>query len=246
MAIYPPEPKFRDSDKKLLMLMGRLLLEYVDQGSMGTNVPANKITLTDSEATALLEGLETLSGSREFREASYFVEAITSQDPKEEIRAREIYLSGRQRRGRSRILATADWLDFKARLGIGQEVFSWTRRPGLLDFTRLQNMERRLLLAAGLDKRAVDIAMVTLVSQKQEIEELRNRRRQLRHGIIRNLVLIPFHKWRDRVMDLEISKDRITAAILIVTDVSVLFTTRDWNVVGTLSSLAGAANQMLY
>ena len=75
-------------------------------------MPPDKVTLTDSEAAELIERLEAPAGSREFLEVTYFVEGITSQDPKEEVRAREIYFSGRQRRGRSRILATADWLDF--------------------------------------------------------------------------------------------------------------------------------------
>ena len=241
MAASPPEPEFSSSDKKLLILMGRLLLEYVDQEASNSNLPVGKVTLTDSEAAELMERLEELASSRQFLESAYFVEGITSPDAREETRVREIYLSGRRKRGRSRLMSTAEWLDFKARMGISQEVYSGRKQTTPMSFTYFQKLERRLLSAAGLDKRVIDVVMGIVVSQHQQVERLRKRQLTLRHGIIRSIVLASLFRWRDQIREREFSSNKMAAAITVVTDTSILFTTRDWNVVGTLSTIAAAS-----
>lgn len=76
MAIYPPTPKLSSDDKRLLILMARLLLERLDRMPSQSNLAGDQIALTDVEAEELLQLLERFASSEEFRRACYFVEEL--------------------------------------------------------------------------------------------------------------------------------------------------------------------------
>ena len=225
--------------------MGRLLLEELDREEPKSNLPTDKVALTDSEAKELIERLEELANSREFVESAYFVESMTSDNAEDEERARQIYISGRKKRGRANVHTSAAWADYKARLGLSGHPFPERRLPKPLTFSRFQEMERTLLSIAGLNPRVVDVVMRSIADRQRQIEELRKRQSALRRGIIRSIVLSPAEALARRFHDREVPKNKLIAAIGIVTDTAVFFTTRDWNVVGTMSYMAGAAVELV-
>src|SRR6185312_8584128 len=98
----------------------------------------------------LLHRIQQLLSSREFLEATYFVEALTLPGETEDARARENYLSNRKRHGRSRILASTHWAEFKTRLGISRVALVTGHRIWPMSLEQFQEMERRLLQASGV------------------------------------------------------------------------------------------------
>lgn len=118
MAIYTPSPVYTEVDKRVLILITKLLLESHDSGVRSSNLPSGILGLTDKEADELIANLQKLVDSREFLEKCYFVEGLTLQDGMEESKIREIYLSVRKRRGRSRAMASTHWANFKSRFGM--------------------------------------------------------------------------------------------------------------------------------
>jgi hypothetical protein len=177
-----------------------------------------------------------LSNSRDFLETSYFIEAITSDKAEDEERARQIYISGRKKRGRPNVHTTSAWLEYKARLGLSQHSpFAGRRMPEPMSSTHFQAMEKTLLTAAGLHPRVIDPVMRSIAERQKQIEAMRRRQSSLQRGIIRSIVLNPIEGLTRRFHEREFPKHRVVAAIGIIADTAVLFTTRQWNVVGTLS-----------
>ncbi|HKJ00416.1 MAG TPA: hypothetical protein VKB51_18225 [bacterium] len=245
VAIYPPTPIFSKSEKRLLFLMVRLLLENMDQHA-DSNLPPGMVALTDKEADELVRSLEALVGKREFVEACYFVQGLTNPDSAEQARLREIYLSARNRRGRTRALASIHWAQFQARFGLINEN---TRHANTarMDFAHFKRMEERLLASLGIHENVIKLVLWIIDDQESQIEMARVGRRSLRHGTIKPLVADPIYRWREnrgKTRDLRVSTTSISAAITIVANISILFTTRDWSVTGTLSTMAGALAAM--
>jgi hypothetical protein len=249
MAIYDPTPWFSKTDKQLLVLLGKLLLEHVGQGRRSSNLPNPSIALTDSEANHLLALIEQLLSSREFLESTHFVEALTLPGEAEESKSRELFLSNRKRRGRSRILASTHWAEFKARAGLSGLTLVSGHRISPMDLGQFQEMEGRLLQASGAHRDVVELVMKTLRSHLPEVQEIRDRKRSLRHGVLRRILLEPYERWNKGVsstLDREVSVDQVSAAMLLVADVSVLFTTCDWGVAGTLSAMASSTIALMH
>lgn len=242
MAIYSPHPDLTENDKRLLSLMAKLLLEQLDAPAQGSNLPPGMITLTDKEAEELMMRLEQLVNSREFLEKSYFTESLTQKAERERANAREIYLSARVRFGRSRVLASRQWLEFQMRLGTNTSA-TWFTPVRPMNHEHFMKMERKLLGAAGLHPRVVELLLKLIDSQRGELEQLRFGQKSLELGSIKRLVITPFKRWWEQskpLHDRQISTTRIAAAMTVVADMSVMLTTRDWGVAGTLSTMAGA------
>lgn len=241
MAIYPPTPKFSGSDKRLLSLLEKLLLEEYDTKGDKSNVAENQIPLSDIEAISLAEHLQYYIETKEFNEAAHFIESLTSTDRANGVRAREIYLSARARKGRTRAMSSAHWESFYQRFS------GWYRSDGRRDapmsFSHFRRMEMKLLAAAGIGHEVAALIMLAIDAKQEEIELLRQQKNTLRDGSVREAIasFIPslFPGWK-KVGCREISVNKVISVMTVVADTSVLFTTRDWSITGTISTAAGA------
>ncbi len=235
MAIRTPEVALNASDKKLLLLLGKLLTEEAST----SNAPRDKILLSDTEAEELVQLLEKFLESRWFQESAYFVESLTRLD--EAVVAKELFLSNRQHRGRSRALASIHWEDFRRRFGkapVWNPHVSATAMP----FEHFRKMEKRLFEAAGLSPRVVRMLLKFLDSQRKDVEGARSNQMPLEHGDVKRPILETLNPIRGdrRHADRELSPTKVSAAIVVIADVSVLISTRDWGVAGKMSTIAGA------
>ncbi len=241
MVMYPPTPRLSEADKKLLELLEKVMCERLGKQSVNSNLRENHVALSDNDAEDLERRLNEFVNSKEFLEASYFVEIANSADDTDEKRAKEIYLAARARQDRSRAMASAHWENFKRRLGVGRQ--KYRGEPSPMSHSYFRRMEMRLFSSAGLNEDVVNEVMKTIDDQKKEIESLRMQHKTLRHGIIKEALtkllsssVSRFTKLQDR----QISVTRVAAAITVIGNTSVLFTTRDWSITGTLSTMAGA------
>ena len=114
MPNIPPETVFSTDDRRLITLLARLI---VDETWLGDNVAAGQeVVLSNGEARELVRLLEEFSASRRFVDGSYFTEMLFSERLIDDEPAREIYLSSRKKRGRSRALASTHWQEFLVRI----------------------------------------------------------------------------------------------------------------------------------
>ena len=243
MAIYRPEPKLSKRDKRLLHLIAQLLLQYSEPDSPSTNLPEGAVPLSDSEAEELANLLDALVSHKSFFEASYFVEEITAQDARNESALKEIYLSARQHRGRSRAMGSAHWSEFKRRLGIRENILRETH-PERMPFHHFLEMERRLFSSLGMHPRVASLLLRVIELHQREIVKLRARASTIPHGTFKNTISNLTEKIRSNDIKLAydnlVSRTELSAAATFVANSSVMFTTRDWGVAGTISCMAGA------
>lgn len=243
MGIYRPEPKLSKRDKRLLQLIAQLLLQHSDPDSISGNIPMGAVPLSDSEAEELADLIDSLVSNRRFLEVSYFVEGITAQDDRNESALKEIYLSARKNRGRSRAMASTHWAQFRSRLGTDKYAVRRIR-PEMMSFGRFLEMERRLLSSLGVHPRVVNLLLKVIEFHEGEIEELRDSSAAIPHGTFKKIIssMTETVGARDMqsVYDNLVSHTDLSAVATFIANSSVMFTTRDWGVAGTISCMAGA------
>ena len=246
MAITDPEVRLSSHDLRLLILLARLVVPLT--GSDNSNVGDAAIALTQSEALELADLLEQFTSSKRFIESAYFVEEVSKPGALNSGAAREIYLSWRARYGRTRAMASTHWREFIARLGIDRVpsgYFAGTSpletRP--MDMNHFLKMETLLLEANEISPRIRALVLQFVSQQLQSVQAVRDGRQELRSDSVRdipNSVLTEIRTQRAYEEGGRISATRVTATMTLIADMSVMFTTRDWGVAGTLSTMAGA------
>jgi hypothetical protein len=236
MPVLDPELRLSAGDKQLLRLLARMVLEYETRPLRPSNAAGGVMPLTDDQADELFRLLQRYADSREFIEGSTFVELISEGRETDELR--ELYLSRRAQRGRKRVLASAHWSEFLRRLGAGHRG-GVGYGPAPLPYERFLTLENRLLRAANLNPQVIDLAIRMLRQQKGEVDEVRTGRTPLRRGSLRTILI--GRPLSGQSVDREITVRRAMSAIALICDFAVLFTTRDWSVVGTRSGMAASS-----
>jgi hypothetical protein len=137
-------------------------------------------------------------------------------------------------------MSSKQWADFVARLGLPYRL-EWGTSVPLMDDKHFLKMEKRLLDASGLHPRLVDLILASIGGHLAEARQSVGGHRPLPHGSLKSLLNGSWPKHASDHMNREVSEKKVIGAITIIADLGGLFTTRDWNVTGTLSALAGAA-----
>jgi hypothetical protein len=253
VAIYEPKLILSAADREALVLLAQLAL--ASQGEDQGNISCDAVALSPAEARHLLELLEQFAGSRLFLEGAYFTEGLANGQGWHDDRLREIYLSWRVRRGRTRVASTQAWREFMLRAGFyfSENAWMWPRdlkRNPLRPMT-LQHflaMERKLVSASGLHPRVASLIVSFVESAIPTLEALRERKAQVRLGSIKNFVDRFVHDLRDHIKGREktpMTRRKVIAISTIVMDTAALFATRDWTAAGVLSGLAAVAPDAL-
>ena len=239
MPALDPEIQFSKQDKDLLRLLARIVLEHETRPLGISNLPRGRAALSDSDAVELINLLTLFAQSQSFIEAAWFVEGLSKGTDTSELR--EMYLSRRARRGRSRALASTHWREFLTRLGITQ--YRDFQMPGQLPFEQFLRLENRLLRDTGINPQVVEVVLRTIRGERDRIAEMWVGGAPIPDGEIRSSLVRLTRALEDRdgrPTNREVDVRRAVGAIALISDVSVLFTTRDWSVAGTLSTMFSA------
>lgn len=237
MAIYSPAPRLTSTEKELLALLAKVVLEENRQ-AYESNLGADRVLLSDQDAAALCDLLTEYANSRAFLRGATFAEMVADGQLTDDRKARELYLKSRTERGRTRVLASRQWADFRARLGL--PVPAYSTGVSRMDGLQFVAMEVRLLRTLGVHP-ALERLIEDLILRRTDLfERFESREKILSEGQIRRSLLSLVIRLRHAVGGISVSKTQIVGLATVVSDVTVLFTSRDWGVAGTLSTIAGA------
>ena len=244
MSIYEPQPKLSSTEKALLRLLAQLV---VSQPCCPTNLPTDRTILSEQEAELFLQLLEELAASKKFIESAYFSERLTQPGAENDGDIREIFLSWRKFYGRSRSMASTHWFDFLRRFGRTRSKYGYvrdlTRIPDEMAYAHFREMERLLLRRSGVGSRVQAIILAVVDKYQAEVESARHGDNPLPSGSISKLptrIANAIKKERDSNLGtISLSSTQAAGLMTVLSDVSVLFTTRDWGVAGTISTIAG-------
>jgi hypothetical protein len=243
----PPEITLSPDDRRLLDLLARLIVS--DSRDQANYRLGQEIVLSDAEAQELILLLEEFASSPRFVDGSYFVEKLFGSPGSSDVDEREIYLKWRKRNGRSRALASTHWREFLVRLGLSKDRGGYFAggpviQARRMDLHRFLELEKRLLEHSNLSPRVRTLILRLVAAQSNALETIRRGDALLRKGSATKLPKQISQELSDArrssVGVKPMSANKIAGVMTVVIDMSALFTTRDWNVVGTMSTVAGA------
>jgi hypothetical protein len=244
MGIINPEDHLSRADKELLILLGGLLVGTKQE--KGKNYRQDDVPLSDSEARRLIELLDELISSKKFIESAYFVEEITKGSDADDRRLREIFSYWRSRTGRAKSMTWLHWNEFLRRFSASNRIQHYSRPPisNEMTFEYFFRMERLLLSKTPLSPKISSLVLKTIKKFEMDIEAARNGSQPLPTGSImaqpRALLESLILQQQSALGLAPFSSQRAIGIVTLVADLSVLHTTRDWGVAGTLSTMAGA------
>ncbi len=233
--IYRPKPSMSSNDRRLIALLEHLL-SGADGSERPTNLEERSIALTDKEAHELASRIDDFLEGKEFWQKAAIVEALSSGNSD---RAREPYLAARSARGASRVMSGRHYQDFLVRLGQSSAFSPDVRK---MEFEHFLRMELRLFENLDLSPRSLAMLQRFLRLHEAEIELARSGKKPLTSGAIISAVkgLRPKFDARGELMDTYWTTNRAVGALTLISNSSVMFGTRDWNVAGVISAMAGA------
>lgn len=228
----------------MLKLLGRLILRGVEEH--GEDAAGDvEVPLTDEEAAELLKLIDYLLQSKEFLERSYFVEMISQRPPQSELPPRSIYFRMRAERGGSQLHAVSHWNQFCLRFGIKTKS-SMADAVEPMDYRQFLRMEEKLAEHFGLDERVARLWMRFLAEVEPKVSRVRTNAgpgvssRQIR-GVFSDAAKSIRDNRRSYPQNGSLqNQNRLVGMFTLIADGAVMFTTRDWGVAGTISTMAGA------
>lgn len=261
MNIRKPFPHLSSDDRRLLNLLDQLLSATPQDKSH--NQEPNTVLLSDKEAAELAWHFARLLETRDFLEALYFVDQIYR--PNADLRAlKSIFIAASRRRGRAaNVHSTFKWQQFLIRLGVLQPTL--LLQP--MSFDHFLQMEHRLLKHLGLSAQTRETVLHMVSDSRDKHEELisnaRDKPEPLTQFDFREISgerldrsyqpeESTFKRMKERIrifsdtVKRETSVRRLGGLLTIVSNSSVIFTSRDWGVAGVISTMCGAVPQTLF
>ncbi|WP_394688370.1 hypothetical protein [Hoeflea sp.] len=245
MKIYQPEIHDGERISRAAQLLGRLIESQRSDFPSTNNVPADHVVFSQSEAAELAELLKFLSDDKRFWIKMKFVEGMLNFGPENEGYLRETYLSERRLLGKTRALASKQWADYLARLGIASPWSKWGSGATKMPFEHFRRMEEILLRRFRVPNGAISSAMDGLSQLEPEFD-----RGLFEEGVraARREFIEDFYRFIEKFTDfLRSNRDgsvfstaKSISIMIVLVDSSVLFTSRDWSAAGTMSTVAGS------
>ena len=249
MAIYDPLPALEKRRERLLLLLSKLLNEALLMDDRPTNQSKDLIPLSYEEERELRLLLGELLESREFFIKLSFVDGVAGVNALSEEQLREIYLSERKLLGKTRALASKQWADFLTRIGTASGWSRWGVSTSEMTFAHFLEMERRLFVSLRFPTR-VNRYLIQKVSETEALigRSLKSISKKIPHTAIefrtRDLIATLVETLRSGKHVSSLSTNQIAGLTITISNLTVLFTTRDWSAAGTMSAISGGLIQM--
>lgn len=243
MTIYNPDFTFTKTERELFRLIEKILIEEEDNKGSNLRPSGGTIVVSESEALKLEILLNNLISAKTFLENTYFVERVTQREFVKEEHLREIYLYRRKKKGRTRAMASSVWSDFQFRLGIVHKL-TISVGPAPMPFEYFVKMEKRLLQSMNIHPKIYHIFLKFIEENEGGVERIRSSIKNVKKGTFKRIANSIKKDLRikngKRLLGNTVEKTNLVSLGIIIANSSVLFTTRDWSVAGTMSCLAGA------
>lgn len=241
MSIYPSNTSYTRNDIRLIKLLAEILRDTPNE-EFPTNMK-NMVHLTTEQVDRLLELINIKLEDKEFALASGFLNSIVSRNADD---IRESYLAGRTRRSRTRALASKQVEEFCTRFGLSSANARWYNPADKMSFEYFIRMEQRAFHQMGISPKVADMAIRFIKTEQAEIESVREGKIHPGVSFVSASIqmvktnLAKLKEIRDGLVDAQ----QLSGTLTVVVNVGLLYTTRDWSVTGTLSTIAGALGAM--
>ena len=238
MRIQEPSPKLSKNDLEIILLIAEIVIQGSGNGNAEGNISEKFSVVTEEKGRELLRLLENLLENKEFREKVFFVEGVGFGHGSDE-KWKRLFFRGA---GRRAVHSTQKWEAFNDRIRHNSSHHTYARATRRMDFEHFMKMEEILFDKIGIDPRVKDLFLETVSLMREDVEK----HREQSIGTVRIIAdaIIPLMKILEdeNLMSggVAISSARLSGLATLVSNCSVLFSTRDWGIAGTISTMAGS------
>jgi hypothetical protein len=235
--VYKPAIFLNSREKELLRVLAELLVSQYSAPKGPTNFTSKEVVLSDAEAERLFQLLVQLMSSREFIEKSAFVAYACQEGLFSNNRARQIFINYSRRNGYTKALTNVAWENFVERFngsGRGPSKLITAEEMSLEHFYA---MEKKLFSELVPYSFLITELLIYIRRVESQIEQARHN--QLRYSIDLMKSVSVFADCLSSGNRL-FSRINLSSVFIVVANTGVLFTTRDWNAAGGLSTIGGA------
>lgn len=239
MRVVKPDMHLTDTEKMLIKILAQKLVDDEERSLRLTNMSSQEVSISDEDAYILIDLINAVINRMEFKQITQFMERVLSSEENDPL-SREIYLSNKKKRGRSRAHASNHWADFRVRLGLYQSWYPGSRSSPMTKEHFLK-MEESLFYNAGLNEKAIPVLMQVVATEWDAFEKLRENK----EGLPAKSAEQSLKNLSEQIKEGVVNKINIGAAVTLVANGAVMFTTRDWGVTGTISSIIGTSSSLV-
>ncbi len=222
------------------------LLEEVSDAN-NSNLPQGTLALTSRNALELDKLLSEVLDESALVRAIWFVEGFTGARELSEKQLSEILMSERRKNGYSRAISSSQWHQFLTRFGSNRPSQSTlVVSANRMEFDHFLKMESKLFSDLGARNVARNRMLKCVQTEEKKLEEMRNLAANFRQGSAKLFIGDSLKKLHESLVSKVplLSTNQLTGAAIFFSNASVLFSSRDWGVAGTISAMAGGLVQM--
>jgi hypothetical protein len=237
-----PEIKMSNEDRRLLDLLEKLFDTITFDRANFRNVPRGYAILSRLELEILIHDLENYIDQSYFARYAYFIDNIFLLNRNDRV-LREIYLSERKKRGRSRAMSSKHWAELLSRLGL--EDRRWSANVEPMDEQMFLRLEEQLINVM-IKNKSFRTHILETVSQNSPFKMGDSKARldsgnSSAYAGLSNILADLRSASNSRGKEKPISATRLSAIGGLLIDGAAMFTTRDWSTAATYSGLATTA-----
>lgn len=233
MSIQPPSIHLSKNDRKLLAFIARILVEPASDAGH-RNIPDTHIALSDEDAEKLIHLLDALLNSPDFIQSCNFIQGMSHLKITNERDTRFVYTTGLRRKSKSTTVIYHSWYELQARLGLRGHYLAKNVRT--MDDEYFFDMEEHLFENLDLDPRVISLLMKLGKERMHIIRQFQMRR----YGAVDISESAKRLQYEVKKKGLA-SRVDLSAVAFVISNSSVLFTTRDWSAAGVFSCMIGHA-----
>jgi hypothetical protein len=244
--IYEPRLSISADTAEFLSFLSSQLHEFLFRQSH--NAPSTEIVFSPRESFALERGVGNVLDDRNLFHSLYFVENLVSNGGATEDDLKEIYLQQRKRFGYDRALSSARWHEYVTRLGMRKGSLStYLRGAEMMTFDHFIRMEKKLFSIQNISSDVSDFAISLIQKNRAQVDEIRStsfndRSQAPRLGFV-SRVKSSLNSIRESN---SMPPEKLAALMVVITNSTSLFSSRDWSVAGTISTMAGGITMAIY
>lgn len=247
MSINKPSVNFSTEEKALLIFISEILLEYLDSQGGNSNLPEKHIALTDKQCIELKGLISKLLAHPKFDVVDLFFKLIHLNRFSGGERAKKIYMEGRSSLGKSTAMSSYQWDELRQRIG----GLSWSDtlivRTEPMSEAHFLKMETMLFNELYNEEKLIKQSVANYLSLQtlKRLGKLQKKRARRKNTQIKSVKYI-FEKLNEAAQKQKmLTVENLEAAAFVLSNSSVLFTTRDWTATGVLSLMVGTSFNVL-
>lgn len=233
-------------ERQLIKLLIKLLQKINKNNNANLNYSNDEIPLSDLETVLLIKLLTDYNETKETIQRAYFIRNILNSN-EDNQNLREIYLTIREKYGRPRMVPAVRWAEYRKRLGLSSHNPT-KRKIRTMPRDHFLQLEEKLFMNLDFPPEIINNLMYYITEEWHKFESFRKRDNSLFNKKNKTIILSILDKIQvsnEPIKEPFLSKINLSSLVTLIANGSVMFTTRDWSITGTISQIISESMNLI-